>query len=323
MVLTDIEIDHEEVQVPTAISYQPPPQQQHHAIFADSRTELDHPDHNLKSTSLIMRTLRSANQFDEVMRELGCASTATATTTVKETPFPPWTVNGVQIPNDLSRSSQLITNMNAITKSNSGNNWWRVESSPSPVRRYSSSVDGDSLAMPKEERFESNRQRRFSHESATSSFLSKLSPASSTASSTAMGDNMTNLKHVTHLNTLLEETKRLSDRVDGQLGSKLMMHTGDAKKPIAAPRIKKIGSSSVMSQLTQLRRMYEAAEEDSDTSTKADEEVRSYLGDKSELFSGSWSKIKAKRNSAILSDIRNDHDLHLGIAKMRIPHTVV
>lgn len=292
---------------------------------SSSKLELADPrEHNLKSTSLIMRTMRSASQFDEAMKELeGIPS---------KDPLEPWT----RAPNEqrdlFSRSSQLITNMNAITKVNPGDsaNWWKGEKSPSPSRRYSSSVDGDTM-LSDEFRFESNarRQRRFSHENAvssasSSSFLAKLSPSSSGASANQTTTYESNLKHVNHLNVLLEETRRLSDKVDGQLTSKITprdQEINGSKKPIAAPRMKKLGSSSVMSQLTQLRRMYEAADEpESDTSTKADQEVSSYLGDRDvELFSGSWSKVKAKRNSAILSDIRNDHDLYLGTDPPRKP----
>lgn len=266
------------------------------------RLELEeNPEHNLKSTSLIMRTMRSATQFDEAMKELASFpkdpahaqprsnSQVSASTTNQSDLF--------------CRSSQLITNMNAITRSNSGQaNWLKTElDSPSPTRRYSSSVDGDSIKQEYRIEASSSRQRRFSNDNTV---------VSSATSS--------NLKHVNHLNILLEETRRLADQVDGQLTSSITPREVDsaAKKPIAAPRIKKLGSSSVMSQLTQLRRMYEAADEpESDNSTKADQEVCSYLGDRDvELFSGSWSKVKAKRNSAILSDIRNDHDLYLGTA---------
>lgn len=288
--------------------------------------------------------LRSANQFDEAMKELASIPNARQAQQGEDQQQqqlswtrnnnPPIVGQNNNSQNDLfSRSSQLITNMNAITKSNSGgssgsssNSWWKVaeQSSPTPTnRRYSSSVDGDKEGGDYLRSFEvASNQRRLSQQES-------------------------NLKHVNHLQILLEETRRLSDQVDGQLTSMLSTPTVStttttppvngtsasnaeeglnlllARKPIAAPRIKKLGSSSVMSQLTQLRRMYEAADEpESDTSTKADQEVCSYLGDRDgELFSGSWSKVKAKRNSAILSDvlksssssISHDHDLYLGI----------
>lgn len=78
------------------------------------------------------------------------------------------------------------------------------------------------------------------------------------------------------------------------------------EKPVAAPRMKKLLSSTVLSQqLSQLKRLYDAANEnnDSDDSAKADEEVKLYLGnlssseEKSTELSGSWSRVKAKRNT--------------------------
>jgi hypothetical protein len=75
------------------------------------------------------------------------------------------------------------------------------------------------------------------------------------------------------------------------------------EKPVAAPRIKKLINSSVLSQqLSQLKRMYEAANEENDSDCKADEEVKLYLGnlsageDKTTELSGSWSRVKAKKN---------------------------
>lgn len=81
------------------------------------------------------------------------------------------------------------------------------------------------------------------------------------------------------------------------------------QKPIPAPRMKKIGPTNIVSQqLSQLRRMYAAADIDSDDSAKADEEVKHYLGNlvpstasQSEEKmatcekSKSWSRVKAKR----------------------------
>lgn len=299
MLLTDLEISHEEIQVPTVVVVA----KTLGSLEGDNKSEV----HNLKSTSLIMRTMRSANQFNEAMRELQRVPNPVQSSPVHESHTASSNNSYQSTQKDhFSRSSQLITNMNAITKSNSAsNNWWKVEKCPSPTRRYSSSVDGDALLKDDSR----STSRRFSHDSAVVSENSTLDPPTSSTQES-------NLKHVNHLNSLLEETRRLSDQVDGQLSSMLLGHVAPSedvtRKPIAAPRIKKLGSSSVMSQLTQLRRMYEAADEaESDTSTKADEEVRSFLGDRdTELFSdGSWSKMKAKRNRAILND------LHLGTAQ--------
>lgn len=267
-------------------------------------------EHNLKSTSLIMRTLKSASQFDDAMRDL----IAIPHSAQHEFKISSQLISSNQHANlpDLSRSSQLITNMNAITKSNSVNNWLKSELKPVAGRRYSSSLDGD-LILKEDSSPSDTKQRRFSHES-TSSFMLKNSSSNSSVNSnnsSLLGSNYDNFgnktRHVNLLNSLLE----VSDQVDGQLSSRL---SEDKRRPIAAPRIKKLGSSSVMNQLTQLRRMYEAAEEDSDDSAKADEEVSSYLGDYKQVpvvtglfsgeektvLSGSWSRVKAKRNNAKL-----------------------
>lgn len=84
-------------------------------------------------------------------------------------------------------------------------------------------------------------------------------------------------------------------------------------KPIAAPRIKKIGGSSAIDglshQLSQLRRIYEAAELESLENELVDNEVQLYLGGEFEVdnevepsadkvnteVSGSWSRVRAKR----------------------------
>lgn len=92
----------------------------------------------------------------------------------------------------------------------------------------------------------------------------------------------------------------------------LVLSAADGK-PIAAPRIKKIAGSSAIDglshQLSQLRRIYEAAELDSLENELVDNEVQLYLGsggqvekevesraDKIETeVSGSWSRVRAER----------------------------
>ena len=308
VLLADLELSHDEVEISTTAALSTAAS----FVVATKQELQENPEHNLKSTSLIMRTLRSATQFDEAMKEL------------EKDPLPQWTGRSpVNRADPFTRSSQLMESMNAITKSSSGSSsstscWLMARQSPSPTRRYSSSVDGEaSLREGSQIGTDRSRLRRFSHENA---FLDAV-PLVQKQPQTTTNSYENQLKHVNHLNILLEETKRLSDQVDGQLTMKLTSSSNGSmegssltKKPVAAPRMKKLGSSSVMSQLTQLRRMYEAADEpESDTSTKADQEVCSFLGDRdNELFSGSWSKVKAKRNSAILSDMRTDHDLYLG-----------
>lgn len=77
----------------------------------------------------------------------------------------------------------------------------------------------------------------------------------------------------------------------------------DLRKPIAAPRIKKIGPSTGLSlQLSQLRRIYEAADQEngskeidigeSQSSAHRDQPPEEYTTE----LSGSWSRVKARRN---------------------------
>lgn len=109
---------------------------------------------------------------------------------------------------------------------------------------------------------------------------------------------------------MLEKNKTLVCSVDG--------------KPIAAPRIKKIGGSAAKDglshQLSQLRRIYEAAELESLENELVDNEVQLYLGSGGEVentneledksnteVSGSWSRLRAKRimtgqKGGVLSD---------------------
>lgn len=100
-------------------------------------------------------------------------------------------------------------------------------------------------------------------------------------------------------------------------------------KPIAAPRIKKIASSSVTAglshQLSQLRRIYEAAELESLENELVDNEVQLYLGGGDELksgadkanteLSGSWSRMRAQR---ILTEQKGDEWSHRRLRFIKI-----
>lgn len=78
----------------------------------------------------------------------------------------------------------------------------------------------------------------------------------------------------------------------------------DLRKPIAAPRIKKIGPSTGLSlQLSQLRRIYEAADQTVENGSReidgGDGHTNSNREQPDEYtteLSGSWSRMKAKRN---------------------------
>ncbi|EJY57475.1 AAEL003348-PC [Aedes aegypti] len=213
----------------------------------------------LKSTSLIMRTLRSANQFDEAMQKLETARRESLDS------------NG----GDEHRSAfQLISS--TIAKSNSASSIFK-DTPKLRVAKYAASLDGDldddesryQVPMPA-------ARRSFTNESRLLDFEAYISKNSVRRSSTDEFSSVSMVSNVT-------------------------------AKPVAAPRMKKLGSNVLSHQLTQLKRLYDAAEQyDSDDSAKADEEVKLYLGNLaggsvseekggSEL-SGSWSRIKAKRN---------------------------
>lgn len=78
----------------------------------------------------------------------------------------------------------------------------------------------------------------------------------------------------------------------------------DLRKPIAAPRIKKIGPSTGLSlQLSQLRRIYEAADQSVEMGGReldVGENHSSINRDQPDEYttelSGSWSRVKARRN---------------------------
>lgn len=79
----------------------------------------------------------------------------------------------------------------------------------------------------------------------------------------------------------------------------------DLRKPIAAPRIKKIGPSTGLSlQLSQLRRIYEAADQSVENGKEIDmadhhstvNVNRDQPDEYTTELSGSWSRLKARRN---------------------------
>lgn len=202
---------------------------------------------NLKSTSLIMRTIKSASQFDEAMKSL--------------------TISGDEQP-----PLKSLVNNPSISKTSS-----------------SSSCYSDGSIV-------------------------KLNSISTSSSSTS--------------SSLIESTSIGQPSDATKIRTKFDSFNGVAP-PIAAPRIKKIGSSStgLSHQLSQLRRIYEAADQnggacvsddnefgdddDDDDATMADNEVKRYLaaavssseenasrGDMEATteVSGSWSRVRARRN---------------------------
>ncbi|XP_055644531.1 serine-rich adhesin for platelets [Toxorhynchites rutilus septentrionalis] len=213
----------------------------------------------LKSTSLIMRTMRSANQFDEAMKSLEAARRDSLDSDAGE-----------------GRPSAFQLISSTVAKSSSTSSIYK-EPPRMKVAKYAASLDGDiDDDKPSYRMLGATTRRSFTNESRLSDFEAYIS-------------------------------KNSIRRSSADEFSSVSMVSSVSAKPVAAPRMKKLGTSALSHQLTQLKRLYDAAEQyDSDDSAKADEEVKLYLGNLasgseerggggSEL-SGSWSRIKAKRN---------------------------
>ncbi|XP_059617183.1 serine-rich adhesin for platelets isoform X1 [Phlebotomus argentipes] len=189
-------------------------------------------DSSLKSTTLIMKTLKSAQQFDEAMAKLASVNPAII--------VPQSKITEKDIPTDFQRGNRLSSY--SVAKSSSASNILGSVAKLKVKEKYSSSLDGNG---------DYDRDWNFD-DKPLSTFSSLL----------------------------------------------------DKRKPVAAPRLKKLGNSSVLSQLSQLNRMYEAAGQDSDGSAQADEEVNLIFGqsnrmqpeEKTTTLSGSWSRLRSKRN---------------------------
>lgn len=244
-----------------------------------------------KSTSLIMKTLRSANQFDEALKNLELIS------------------NKQELEN---RNSAFHLVKSTIAKSNSANSIFRERpsyslSSTSGANKYASSLDGGDYRNPNDflEMREPNDLLESINEENNKSYFNRTS-ITSTSFKTNYERNTNELSRLSNFKDFVaKHYSGKSDNILKEHNPIMSPHQQTSTtKPIAAPRIKKLESNVLSHQLSQLRRMYDAAEQDdSDDSAKADEEVNSYLGalattpdDKAEL-SGSWSRVKAKRNS--------------------------
>lgn len=178
----------------------------------------------LKSTSLIIKTMKTTSYFDDAVRQLE----------EQESP--------------LIRTSSLRLNQDHLPKSSSTNNMFRKKSCDGPPVKYSSSLDGDRILDDRNDGFE-------------------------------------------FLNGFLEENRKFQISIAQKENSPPKEH------PVAAPRLKKIMNSNVLSQqLSTLKLLYDA--NDSDDNAKADEEVKSYLSandDRGTELSGSWSRVRVKK----------------------------
>lgn len=191
---------------------------------------LSHSESNdLKSTSLIMKTIKSANQFDEAMKNLSVCDRSSLTP--EKQPLKSDHEYG------LGSSFKLVSSLNSS------------KSSSSSSILYEDYAKEDGVGLN------------------TNHFEKDSSPKSIR--------NYRNLDEIS-----------------------------DLRKPIAAPRIKKIGPSTGLSlQLSQLRRIYEAADQSVENGSKdidVGENHSSINRDQPDEYttelSGSWSRVKARRN---------------------------
>jgi hypothetical protein len=194
----------------------------------------------LKSTSLIIKTMKSTSYFDDAMRHLE-----------RESPF--------------IRSSSLRLANESLPKSSSTSSM--LYRKPSlPAHRYSSSLDGDHGIL--DGKSEKSRDDDFEF-----------------------------------LNGFLEENRKFQlsiaqrQKVKKEDEEEEQSHQ---QPPVAAPRLKKIINSSqqLSQQLSQLKHLYENANDSDDDNAKADEEVKSFLSkeeEKSSELSGSWSRVRVKK----------------------------
>lgn len=272
---------------------------------------------DLKSTSLIIRTMRSANNFDEALKDLEAYSHK----------------NVLNIREPHTSAFKLVRS-NSISKSNSANNIFKdpVKLSVAQPKKYAASLDGDRGFLD-EPVSESDRLKDFEvlneilEENKRISL--KLMNSSINKSNHLDSDKkrLLNFKdYVTQNSSSTSYNNSNKSSYEFKRGEKTSTKRGESLKsdsytrPIAAPRMKKLTGSSVLSQqLSQLKRLYDAANEDndSDASAKADEEVKLYLGnlssseEKSTELSGSWSRVKAKRNTYKQQYLsyKNEHNL--------------
>lgn len=211
---------------------------------------LSHSQSNdLKSTSLIMKTIKSATQFDEAMKNLSACDRTSLT--------PDKQPAKIDQEFGLGSSFKLVSSLNSSKSSSSSSILYEDYSKEENAGSNVVSVDNDSDA------------------------------------------NST----INHRN--LEETL-------------------DVRKPIAAPRIKKIGPSSELSlQLSQLRRIYEAADQCVENGKDVDMGESHYNGIKNQPdeytteISGSWSRIKARRNMIKQQHQQIEHENSAGECRQR------
>jgi hypothetical protein len=217
----------------------------------------------LKSTSLIIKTMKSTSYFDDAMKQFE-----------QESP--------------LIRTSSLRLNNESLPKSSSTSMMFNRYShyKPNAPVRYTSSLDGDhgildDVRSPATTAAtNTSTERRDDDFEFLSGFLEE------------------NRKF--QISIAQKEKEKRSNVASPLLQQQ---HHHHHQPPVAAPRLKKImnPSQQLSQQLSQLKHLYDIANYDSDDNdAKADEEVKSFLSKNEEEksiseLSGSWSRVRVKK----------------------------
>lgn len=247
-------------------------QKGHHKISIDLK--LPHPSSmntimdELKSTSLIIKTMKSTSYFDDAMKHLE-----------RESPF-------------IRSSSLRLTNESLPKSSSTSSMLYRHKPNPpTSVHRYSSSLDGDHGILDGSH-YTAAASDNKSREDDFDFLNGFLEENRKFQLSIAQRQKVKEVKERRQEN---EEEKHHFQPPSSSISSLHQHH------PIAAPRLKKIMNSSqqLSQQLSQLKHLYDNENDSDEDNAKADEEVKSFLSkteeEKSTELSGSWSRVRVKK----------------------------
>lgn len=205
------------------------------------------------------------SSMDKIMDEL--KSTSLIIKTMKSTSYFDDAMKHLERESPFIRSSSLRLANESLPKSSSTSSMlYRNKPNPSS-HRYSSSLDGDYGIL--DGKSEKSRDDDFEF-----------------------------------LNGFLEENRKFQLSIAQRQKVKKEEEEEEPSQqqpPVAAPRLKKIINSSqqLSQQLSQLKHLYENANDSDEDNAKADEEVKSFLSkseeEKSTELSGSWSRVRVKK----------------------------
>lgn len=206
------------------------------------------------------------SSMDKIMDEL--KSTSLIIKTMKSTSYFDDAMKQLERESPFIRSSSLRLPNESLPKSSSTSSMFYRNKPNPPAHRYSSSLDGDHGIL--DGKSEKSRDDDFEF-----------------------------------LNGFLEENRKfqlsIAQRQKVKKEEVEEEEQYQQQPPVAAPRLKKIINSSqqLSQQLSQLKHLYENANDSDDDNAKADEEVKSFLSkseeEKSSELSGSWSRVRVKK----------------------------